>query len=149
IGVDNDEPICRVASPPLSSVILDDERRGYEAAAVLGALMSGQRGPRDPVLIAPVGVAARTSTDVYANEDDEFVGALKYLRENAFGRIGVGDIAYAISISRSVLERKFRQILGRSVNSEIIRIRLNHAIQLLAETRLDLRFIAERCGFTS
>jgi LacI family transcriptional regulator len=45
IGADNDQLICAIASPPLTSVIIDDEKRGYEAAAMLDRLMQGEEIP--------------------------------------------------------------------------------------------------------
>jgi LacI family transcriptional regulator len=149
IGVDNDEPICRIASPPLSSVIIDDQRRGYEAAMLLSRLMAGEPKPDRPTFVDPVGVQARASSDVYAIDDDLLVKALRFLRENATTSVGVTDVAHELHVSRSLIERKFRRLLGRSINDEIIRLRVNLAIQLISETKLELTSIAVRCGFSS
>jgi LacI family transcriptional regulator len=149
VGVDNDEPICRISYPPLTSVIIDDQQRGYEAAALLSRLMSGEAKPRAPILIEPIGVAARASSDVFAIEDDLLVRALRHLRDAAFSPVGVDQIASDLQVSRSLLERKFRRLLGRSVNDEIVRLRINRAIELLRETQLDLKVIASRCGYSS
>jgi LacI family transcriptional regulator len=149
IGVDNDEPICRLCSPPLSSVILDDEQRGYEAARLLSKLMAGEPPPEKPVLVPPAGVFERTSTDSFAIDDELLAKALRFLREHAHLHIGVEDVASALDVSRSLLERKIRKLLNRSINEEIVRLRINLAIQLLRETELDLHEIAPRCGFSS
>lgn len=149
VGVDNDEPICRIASPPLSSVIVDDQQRGYEAAALLSRLMRGEPKPETPVLINPIGVMTRASSEVLKIEDQVVVDALQHLRTCAFSAIGVDQVAESLGISRSVLERKFRRFLGRSVNDEIVRLRLNRAIELLSETKLEIKLIAPRCGFSS
>jgi LacI family transcriptional regulator len=134
VGVDNDEPICRIASPPLSSVIVNDHQRGYEAAALLDRLMSGEASPSGPVYIEPVGVATRASTDIMAIDDAALVKGLRFLRDHACERISVDDVAREVPLSRSVLERRFRKSLGRSINAEIVRLRINRAIELLTET---------------
>ncbi len=149
LGVDNDEPLCRISYPPLSSVIIDDHLRGYQAAALLDRLMAGDPKPTQPVLIDPMGVAARASTDIFAIDDPLLVNALKYMKEIFHTDVGVEDIAGKFQISRSLLERKFRKLLGRSIKDEIIRLRINNAIELLADTSLELKHIACRCGFTS
>src|SRR5205823_4591294 len=69
VGVDNDEPICRIASPPLSSVIVNDHQRGYEAAELLDRMMSGEPPPAEPIYVEPVGVMTRASTDIMSIDD--------------------------------------------------------------------------------
>lgn len=147
VGADNDEPICRIASPPLSSVIINDHQRGYEAAALLDRMMSGAPAPADPIYVEPAGVATRASTDIMAIEDATVVEALRFLRDHCCDRINVEDVVREVPLSRSVLERRFRKIVGRSINSEIVRLRINRAIELLTETALELKVVAQRAGF--
>src|SRR5204863_8853243 len=113
VGADNDEPICRIASPPLSSVMINDHQRGYEAAALLDRMMNGQPPPADPVYVEPVGVATRASTDIMAIDDAAVVKALRFLRDHAGERISVDDVVKEVPLSRSVLEPRFRKIVGR------------------------------------
>jgi LacI family transcriptional regulator len=147
VGADNDEPICRIASPPLSSVIINDQQRGYEAAALLARMMNGEPAPVEPILVEPAGVVTRASTDIMAIEDAAIVEALRFLREHCCERINVDDVVAEVPLSRSVLERRFRKIVGRSINSEIVRLRINRAIELLTETELGLKVVAQKAGF--
>jgi len=147
VGADDDEPICRIASPPLSSVIINDHQRGYEAAALLDRMMSGAPPPAEPIYVEPAGVATRASTDIMAIDDAAVVEALRYLRDHCCERINVDNVVREVPLSRSVLERRFRKIVGRSINSEIVRLRINRAIELLTETELELKVIAQRAGF--
>ncbi len=149
MGADNDEPICRISTPPLSSVMINDEQRGYEASSVLSQLMNGQTPTQKRTLISPAGVKTRASTDVYAFDDDLMVTALRYLREHFHEQTDTTDLANHLNISRSTIERKFRRLLGRTVNDEIIRLRVNHVLKLLTETKLPLKSIATRSGFSS
>ncbi|HEY1686743.1 MAG TPA: DNA-binding transcriptional regulator [Tepidisphaeraceae bacterium] len=146
VGADDDEPICRIAVPPLSSVIINDEQRGYEAAALLDRMMAGQAPPEGPVYIEPGGVRTRGSTDVIA-DDLAVVKALRYLKDNACEHISVDDVVRQVPLSRSVLERRFRKFVGRSINNEMVRLRLNRAMELLSETNLELKVIAQQAGF--
>ena len=134
IGADNDEPICQISFPPLSSVIINDDQRGYQAAAVLDRLMRGEPPPAEPIYIEPAGVVGRASTDILAIDDDAVVRALRFVRDHACDGIGVDDVVRQVPLSRSVLERKFRKAVRRSINNEIVRVRLNRAVQLLCET---------------
>ena len=149
LGADDDEPICRISWPPLSSVIINDHQRGYEAAALLDRLMNGEPPPKKPIYVQPVGVRARASTDTLAVEDAIVVQALRFLRENACSGIGVDDVVDAVPASRSVLCRRFRKVVGRSINNEIVRVKINRAIELLTETALELKAIAYKAGFGS
>jgi LacI family transcriptional regulator len=147
IGVDNDELLCDLASPPLSSVIPNAHRAGYEAAALLDRMMAGKRIAATARLIAPLGVAARQSTDVLAVDDREVARAVQFIREHASEGINVSDILQAVPLSRRVLEQRFQRLLGRTPRQEILQVRLNRVRQLLTETKLSLYQIAERTGF--
>ena len=147
IGVDNDELLCELASPPLSSVIPNAYRTGYEAAALLDRLMHGKKVAPVAHLIPPLGVAARQSTDVLAVDDREVARAVQFIREHACEGIGVGDVLRAVPLSRRVLEQRFRRLLGRTPREEILQVRLGRVRQLLAETDLPLYLVADRTGF--
>ncbi|HLY09616.1 MAG TPA: XylR family transcriptional regulator [Planctomycetota bacterium] len=147
VGVENDEALCLMARPPLSSVALNTERIGYEAAGMLDRLMRG-RALRNPVVhVEPLGIVARQSSDVVAVEDPRLARALRHIREHACEGIGVGDVLLAASLSRSTLERGLRRLLGRSPHDELGRVRLERARRLLVETDLKLAAVAHRAGF--
>ncbi|MBU0677212.1 MAG: DNA-binding transcriptional regulator [Verrucomicrobia bacterium] len=147
VGVDNDEPMCEVCDPPLSSVMPDDERVGYEAATLLDTLMRGNRRSAKPVYIQPSGVFTRLSTDVLAIEDSQVAQAVRFIREHACEDISIDDVVKQVPLSRSLLQRRFRKILERSLHDEIINVRLNHARFLLEEGDIPLALVAEKSGF--
>ena len=149
VGVDNDELLCELADPPLSSVALGAERGGFEAATLLAGLMSRRiRKPRHIVTPA-LRVVTRQSTDVTLLEDTEVAQALRYIRENATEQPGVDEVAYAVAISRRSLEIRFKKAMGRTVHDEIRRVRLDRAMRLLVETNLPLAGIAAASGFNT
>ncbi len=147
VGADNDELLCELAHPPLSSVIPNTRRTGYEGAALLDTLMSGGKARGETHLIPPLGVATRQSTDVLAIEDQHVSRAVRFIREHACDGINVQDVLHAVPQSRRLLEARIRKLPGRTPHEEILRVQLHRVKQLLTETDLTLEAIAERTGF--
>jgi LacI family transcriptional regulator len=147
VGVDNDARLCGLCVPPLSSVIPDTFRAGYEAAKLLDLMMGGESCPAESILVPPLGIAQRQSSDVYAIDDAEVVQALRYIREHACEGITVADILRCVPLSRRMLEHRFKKLVRHSPHEEIVRIRMERASRLLRETELPLAEIADRSGF--
>lgn len=147
LGVDNDELLCALAFPPLSSVIPNAQRTGYEAAALLARMMSGEKTDAEHHLIAPIGVVTRQSTDVLAVDDAHVAQAVQFIREYACQGICVDDVAKDSGISRRALEAKFKKLLSRSPHEEIMRVQIIRVKELLADTDLPLLEVARRAGF--
>jgi len=147
IGVDNEEVLCELSDPPLSSVVPNTERIGYEAAAQLARMIAGERGRPQQVLVAPIAVVTRRSTDVLAIEDRQVAAAARFISEHACEGIDMSDVLQAVPMSRSTLERRYRKVTGRSPKHDILRYRLGRAKQLLAETDFPVALIAEKIGF--
>jgi len=149
IGAGNDEPMCELCDPPLTSVIAGHRQGGYEAARMRDHLMHGGPPRRDPVSVEPLGVVARQSTDVMAIEDADTTAAVRFIREHACEGINVDDVARHCLVSRTELKRRFRRVLGRSIHDQIIGERLKQAEQLLACTELPISQVARKAGFGS
>ena len=146
IGVDNEEVLCDLSDPPLSSVVPNAERIGYEAASLLDSLMRGEKVQAARSLIEPLGVFTRRSTEVLAIEDRQIAAVARFIRLHACEGIDVSNVLRAVPMSRSTLDRRFIKIMGHSPKDEILRVRLNRAKQLLAETDLSQAIIAEKIG---
>lgn len=149
VGMDNDELLCELANPPLSSVALNTERGGYEAAALLDAMMRGRRKGPERILVEPLHVVVRQSSDVVALDDRHVAAALTFIRENAAYPIQVADVVRHAGLSRRALEVRFRREVKRSVHEEIQRVRLERAERLLVETDLAMGAVATAAGFGS
>jgi LacI family transcriptional regulator len=147
VGVENDETLCTLASPQLSSVAFEGERIGYEAAALLERMMAGEPPPTESLLLPPRGLVVRQSSDIMAIDDLQVVAAVRYIREHACHGINVADVVKHAGLSRTLLERRMRRAIGRTPGEEIIRLRFNRVKRLLVETKLSLAAIADRCGF--
>ncbi len=149
IGVDKDEVLCELSELPLSSVILNTERIGFEAAALLDRMMRGYQPSGEEIVIEPKGIATRRSTEVLAIDDRHIAAALRTIREHACEGLDVAALLKTVPLSRSSLERRFAQLLGQSPNAEIMRIKLGRTKQLLIDSDLPLNAIAEKAGFES
>lgn len=149
IGVDNDEHLCSLADPPLTSVDVNPDRIGYEAAALLDRLMAGAESPTETRELAPRGIVTRQSTDVVAIEDLLMAKAVRFTREQACVPVSVQQVARHVAVSRSTLERRFKRTLSRTPKEEILRVRLDRAKDLLTYGDLPLPVIAEKSGFPS
>jgi LacI family transcriptional regulator len=149
IGVDNDSLLCELANPPLSSVVLNAERGGFEAAALLDRLMSGRSSAQERIVVEPLQVVTRRSTDVVALEDTEVAHALQFIHENAGRPFQVKEIVNTLGVSRRTLEIRFRRAIGKSMNEKIQQAHLERAKRLLMETDLPLPKVAQAAGYNS
>ena len=149
VGVDDDELLCELSDPPLSSVIPDTRRAGWVAAELLSGWMAGRRPRRAAHRIPPLGVTTRRSTDMLAVEDPELAAALRFIGDHACEGITVKDVLSRVPLSRRVLESRFQRVLGRSPHEEILRAQLERAKQLLVQRHLTLAAVAHQSGFRS
>jgi len=147
IGVDNDDVICELCDPPLSSVVPNTRMIGFQAAALLQRLMTGAPPPEEPVVVPPLGVVARRSTDILAFEDGSIAAAVRYIREHACEGITVEDVLTQVPLSACALERHFHRIFGHTPKAEIVRVQVERVKQLLCETKLSLKEISQKAGF--
>lgn len=150
LGVDNDELVCSLSYPQLSSIALGTEGAGYEAARILHKLMNGQEttATEKEVLISPLHVVTRQSTDVTALEDRQVAEAIHFIRKHFKELILVGDVAEAAGLSRRTLEQRFRKLLKHSVHEEIVRTRVNQMANMLTDTNLPMSQIARLLGYS-
>jgi len=149
LGTTNDTLLCNTLTPPLSSIDLNASRIGYLAAERLTMKMCGQILQPAPILVPPIGVVARQSTDVVAFSDRRIAMAVRLIRTDATQGLSVGQVAESAGISRRTLQRRFQALLGHSVEKEIMKTRMNRAKRLLSETDFSMAAIAIKVGFTT
>ncbi len=147
IGVDNDEVLCALCDPPLSSVVPNAERVGYEAAALLDRLMRGENVESPEILVPPLGVQTRQSTDALAIDDALVAAAVKCIRERACQGLTVDEVLREVPLSRSMLEKRFRRYLQQTPQEAIRSVQIKRVKQLLVETDLSLDAISRLAGF--
>ncbi len=148
LGADNDEVVCGLTEPPMSSVAIHFERAGYEAALVLFRLLRGRRRVPDKIMVHASHVIARRSTDITAGSNLHVTKALQFIRDHARENVMVSEVSRAAGLSRRALEIRFRQEIGCSIRQHIRRIRTDQIVRLLVETDLPIGQIAETLGFS-
>ncbi|NEE01036.1 XylR family transcriptional regulator [Phytoactinopolyspora halotolerans] len=148
IGVDNDEFIGNLTSPPLSSIEPDTTRTGYLAAELLDQMMDGEALEPGLRLIEPLRLVTRQSSDILAVDDPFVSSALRFIRDRSDQSISVAAVLRHVGLSRRALDYRFMQTLGRTVHGEILRIRMGHVAELLSSTDWTLQQIADRLGFS-
>jgi len=147
MGVDNDLFVCEQGPAPLTSIVRDDWKKGWEAAAMLDRLMSGRRLEKNPVLIAPLRVEARQSTSTIPVADPFLAKLISEARAQLGKPFDVKWLVERGNCSRRWLEMRFRAELGHTPLEVINRLRVDKARNLLANPRLKLAEIAAQCSF--
>jgi LacI family transcriptional regulator len=149
IGVDNDELVCEMTSPSISSVAFAVEQAGYDAAELLDRWMARKTIGVSGIPVPASRVVARSSTDVLAIKDEEVVKAIRFIRVNCHAAISVGDVVEATFLSQWTLNHRFQDCLGHPILKEIHRQRAAHIARLLTETALPIEAIAQELGYQS
>jgi LacI family transcriptional regulator len=149
VGAENDNMLCETASPPLSSLRLRGQVVGHAAARLLDEWMQRKHIPKpgEKHLHLPGDIVVRQSSDIVAVEDPRIAAALRFIRQHATENLDVNRVAREVALSRSVLERRMKALIGRSPGEEINRLRFAAVEKLLTQTDLTLDAIAARCGF--
>jgi LacI family transcriptional regulator len=148
ISANDDETVCEMARPALSSIRLPWRRIAAEAVQAIEAIWAG-KPPVEPVLVPPLEIVARGSSSYEAVGDPVVRRAMRELVEKIATIVSVEDWAARVGVSRRVLERRFLAVLGRAPHAMIRHERVERAKHLLSTTDLPVSIIAERCGFQS
>ncbi len=148
VGVDNDDLVCELADPPLSSVDPGAREVGYVAAALTDQLIQGGGPVPEMTLVQPTGMVGRASSNVFAVEDPELAVALRLIHQHACDPIRIYQIVEHLDVSRSTLEKRFRDVIGHTAHDEIRRVQMNQARRMLARTNKTIPEIALASGFS-
>jgi LacI family transcriptional regulator len=149
VGVDNDPIYSELGPIPLTSVVSNRELLGYRGAELLDRLMRGRKPPAKPERIPPGGIVVRSSSDIFTINDEGVARALRFIKQHANEPISIDAVVRASGVSRRTLYTKFETKLGRTIQAEILRQRINLAKNLLSTTNEKLESIAYDSGFGS
>jgi LacI family transcriptional regulator len=147
LGMGNQRFVCESAPVPISSVAFDPQHFAEAAVTMLDQLMTGRSLHAPATLVSPLGVVTRQSTDVLAATDPAVVQALRFMWDNITANLTVDQVARRVGVHRRTLERAFRRELGRGINQEYQRRRLEKACELLLQTELRIADIARAMNF--
>jgi LacI family transcriptional regulator len=149
VGIDDDPTICEFCRPTLTSVSRNSWRLGYETAALLDRLMDGRPVADSDILVPSDGIVARQSTDTIAVDDPQVAAAVHFIHDHRGEAFGVDRVAAATTVSRRLLEIRFRRVVGSTMYDYICRERIEMAKNLLTRPdRVKLHKVAALCGFS-
>jgi len=146
LGVDNDEMLCNLSDPPLSSIGLDTVKGGYEAARLLHTMIKTKNKQFYDIVVGPTTIVTRNSTDIYAAKDTYIGSALKYIHNNIEKNLKVEDVLKQVPLSRRSLEKRFQKVTGYPVYEYIFNLRIEKFTQKLLDTDLSIFEIAMDLG---
>jgi LacI family transcriptional regulator len=147
LGVDNDELLCNISTPPLSSMVIDAEKGGYVVGKVIDEMLADPEKEPFNIILPPQQIITRESTKKYVVHDKYVAAAIDYIEKNYFTKITVSDILEMVPISRRVFERRFKAAVGYSIYSFICNYRVEKMAELLLTTERSIEDVAISCGF--
>lgn len=147
IGANNDELVCGLSYPMLSSVSIPWSTIGATVAESMQLLLNGDGAPDHPLLVSPSGVVLRHSANHLVVEEPILRRAMSYLSERFQDNISIGQMCGELRLARRGLERLFREYYNCTPSQMLTRLRVNRAKQLLTETNHPISVVSELCGF--
>lgn len=148
LGVDNDEVVCSLSDPALSSVEVASEEIGYAAAERLNASFSGAALPSTTLLIPPLRIVERRSTDASITSDPMIREAIGLMHRELGVEAGIDYLSKKLGCSRRTFERRFLDQTGMSPSAMWMHLKMREAERLLLETNLSMEVVASLCGFS-
>jgi LacI family transcriptional regulator len=148
LGVDNDEAICTLSDPPLSSISQAVEKGGYETARLMDKMIKNPDGRYDDVVVCPTHVITRQSTDIYATNDKHISTVLQYIHRNTDKKLKIDEITKLVPLSRRLLENRFKQEIGLPIYTYIMNLRIDRFAHHLLESDASIMEVSEGMGFS-
>lgn len=149
LGIGNDDLLCELTEPTLSSVAVPTREVGRRAAQMLETMLQGGTVSKNRLALPPLDVVVRASTDRVASSDPMIAQAIDYLRTNARKPVGTDQVAEALGVARRTLERRFHAATGQTLHDYLTELRLRHAKQRLRQFDQPLVEIAQECGYSA
>lgn len=144
IGVDNDEILCSMSNPAMSTIDVDIERGGMETAAMVDRMVNDPSYDGEDIILRPLTIVERLSSSLFATNDKEVLMALKYIHANIDSKIKVTDVLNNVPVSRRLLEQKFKNMTGMTIYNYISIQRMERFAQLLISSNDSITDIAAR-----
>ena len=144
IGVDNDEILCNMTSPSMSTINVDIEGGGAAAAAMAVKMVNDPAYRGEDIVLQPLTVVERLSSSLFATNDKEVLMALRFIQANIDTKISVTDILSCVPISRRLLETRFKNMTGMTIYNYISVKRIERFAQLLLSINESISDIAAR-----
>ncbi|MGZ0654567.1 substrate-binding domain-containing protein [Coraliomargarita sp. W4R72] len=149
LGVNNDELVCHACAPMLSSLRIPYEQIGFKAGQLLHQQLEGIAAPQETIMFQPIEIVERHSTATNQVDDPLVEDAVRFIAEHLTETITINDLLKLSGVSRSMLERRFKQSINRTPGWEIQHQRIESAKHYLRDTAIPIHQVANFCGFNS
>lgn len=146
LGVDNDEIICSLSTPMISSILIGVEKGGYQTAALIDRLVRNPHDTVEDIKLRPIKVVERMSTASIAIDDIEIQKAVEYIHSHHENRISVKDLLAEVPLSRRLPEKRFRAVTNESIYQYISKLRIRRFADMLVDTQESVTNIAITLG---
>ena len=148
LGVDNDEFMCNISSPTLSSIKLNFEKHGFEIAKILFKMIRDNAIWPARITVEAVGVVERMSTKHKIIADPYIREIVEFINHNYRQEIDIRKLVSFIPLSRRSIEMKFKKEMSPyTIISYITKLRLDFFCHLLESTTMPIKEAAEKSGF--
>lgn len=147
LGVDNDDLICNISDPPISSIELEVEKGGYSIGRFIHQQIKKEYKETFNIVINPIRIELRQSTEKHNIKDPYILEVVKYIESHYNSDLTINSILSNIPLSRRNFEVKFKKIMHTSIYQYILNCRVNHLADLLLTTDRSLADIAITTGF--
>ena len=147
LGVDNDELICHLSDPPISSIVTDVEKGGYEAGRLIDRMIKGEIVEPFNIIIRPTRFELRKSTEKYDISNGYISQVVNYIEDNFTTDINIEELTELVPLSRRNLEVKFKEEMGTTIYQFILSCRIDYFAHLLLTTDRTLYDMALEAGF--
>ena len=148
LGVDNDEFMCNISSPTLSSIKLNFEKHGYEIAQTLFKMIAEKKIWPARIPVEAIGVVERMSTKRKVISDSYIREIVDFISRNYTQDIDISKLTSFIPLSRRAIELKFKkEMYPYTISSYIMKLRLEHFCHLLQSSELPVGTAAYKSGF--
>ena len=144
LGVDNDEILCNMSNPSMSTVNVDIEGGGADAAAMIDLMVKDPTYKGEDIVLKPLVVVERLSSSLFATNDKEILAALRFIHANIDAKIQVTDVLKNVPLSRRLLEQRFKKMTGTTIYNYISLRRIERFAQLLISSNDSVSDIAAR-----
>lgn len=144
LGVDNDDILCGMSSPAMSTINVDIERGGYDTAAMVDKMVRDHSYEGEDIVLNPLTVVERLSSSLFATNDREVLMALRYIHSNIDSKIQVTDVLENVPLSRRLLEQRFKKMTGMTIYNYISNQRIERFAQYLLSGNDSISEIAAR-----
>ncbi|MDD4776705.1 MAG: substrate-binding domain-containing protein [Fermentimonas sp.] len=147
LGVDNDELICNLSYPTISSIVTDDENIGYTTGNKLHTLIMNNKNIPFNITKKPIRIEQRQSTERYNISNKDIVRIIDYIEKNVTSDISIDNLTQLVPLGRRTLEKKFKETMGTTIYQFILEKKTEYLSYKLLTTSDSLLDISIEAGF--